>query len=63
METEAIEDMHAERKKLVDDRRTYKSTVRGKSARTPHRWRRERLTAESIGKALGKACCLKRCLM
>ena len=62
METEAIADMHTERRKIVDDRRTYESSVRSKKQATTDRWRKERITADSIARALSKSCCQKDCL-
>ena len=61
METDAIADMRAERQKVVDDRRTYESSVRIKK-RATDRWRKERITADSIAQALSKSCCTKDCL-
>ena len=62
METEAIADMHAERQKIVDQRRPYESSVRSKKQATTDRWRKERVTADSIARALSKSCCQKDCL-
>jgi hypothetical protein len=61
MESEAIDDMNAERRRVVDVRRPYTSTVRRKPVRAV-RYATERCTRESVSKLLGNSCCSAECI-
>jgi hypothetical protein len=61
LESEAIDDMAAERRILVDDRRPYQSTVR-KPKVVRRSIREERTTEAEVGRVCKAACCRKKCL-